>query len=202
MTFAARQARLRVYEGIERVARRFRSDEDLWPVRVPVEPLSLESVVRQTAPDEGGQLDVASLRARSLLHLRWDDGSAWEAWVMVLPSGLKLFCDTGEDETRILASGGRHANEQAERLFLRALAESRGERFGIEMAGGPPVRVRTSITDREFVLDFFVDLFEDTEAEAGVRRQLAASGAAIAPEDEVLGRDFRTAVARWLDLVG
>jgi hypothetical protein len=199
VSYGARQLRLKVLDEIERLARRFRSDEDLWPVRVPREPLSLEDVVRNALPDEHAAFDPASLRARTLLHLTWDDGSAWEVWVIVLPSGLKVFCDTGEDETRILASGGRHANDEAERLFLQVLAESRGERFGIEMAGGPPVRVRGSLGDRSFLVDVFVDLFEGTEAEHEVRRHLRESGIEKPRDAEILGTDFRVDVEHWLN---
>jgi hypothetical protein len=199
VSYGARQLRLKVLEEIERLARRFRSDEDMWPVRVPREPLALDDVMRRALPDAWADIDPASLRSRTLLHLTWDDGSAWEVWVMVLPSGLKVFCDTGEDETRILASGGRHANDEAERVFLQRLAESRGERFGIEMSGGPPARVRAAVGDRTFLVDLFVELFEGTEAEQAVRRHLEAAGVEKPRDAEVLGKDFRVDVEHWLN---
>jgi hypothetical protein len=73
----------------------------------------------------------------------------------VLPSNRKLFCDTGEEESRVLASAGRHAGDETVRLFLERLAESGGQDFGIEMSGGAPSRVRSSGADREFLVDTF-----------------------------------------------
>jgi hypothetical protein len=118
-------------------------------------------------------------------------------WVVVLPSGLKLFCDSGDEEPRVLASGGRHANDETERQFLQILAESAGERFGIEMSGGAPSRLRTSIRDREFLLDTFVELFEVTRAEDSVLSQLPASAQDALRSGD--GTDFRNAVDQWLD---
>lgn len=198
MTYRERQLRVQLYESLERLAKRFRSNEDLWPVRVPRDPLSLDAIIARTTGESGGRLDAAALRSRSLLLLAWDDGSAWELWVLVLPSGLKLFCDSGGDETRILASGGRHANEEADRLFLQLLSDSRGHEFGIEMSGGPPSRVRSSIADRPFLVDFFTSLFEGTEDEAAVRRHVRERGERRPREEEVLGSDFRVDVEAWL----
>lgn len=178
-------------EALEREARRFRTDEDLYPLRVPREPLHLDALV-ETALD-GAQLDSIELRQRTLLRLTWDDGSEWALWTLVLPSGLKLFCDSGPDEARVLASGGRHANDETERQFLQMLAETAGERFGIGMSGGAPARVRTSIADREFLIDLFVELFEVTGQEDSVRAQLAAER-----EPPTGGQDFRADVERWL----
>jgi hypothetical protein len=67
--------------------------------------------------------------------------------------------------------------------LLERLAESRGRHFGIEMAGPAPDRVRSSIGDREFLADVFVELFEGTEAEASIGS----------------GGDFRDHVVRWLE---
>jgi hypothetical protein len=198
MTYAARQARLRVTEGVERAVRRFGSDEDLWPIRVPREPLSLDDLVRQALPDDHARFDVGALRARTLLHLTWEDDSAWELWVMMLPSGLKVFCDTGADEHRVLATGGRHAGAETDRLFLERLAESGGERFGIEMAGGAPTVVRAGGIERDRLVDFFVHLFEVTGTERSVRQQLDRAG--IPVPTAAGGADFRHLVASWLDL--
>jgi hypothetical protein len=190
--FVQRQQRLRVLEELERRARSFKTDEDLYPLRVPREPLSLRQVVDR-ALDGRVAFDPLTLRQRTLLRLEWADGSSWELWAVVLPSGLKLFCDAGEDEPHVLASGGRHASDQTDRQFLQMLAESAGQRFGIEMSGGPPARVRTLVTDREFLVDLFVELFEVAGAEQSVRDALNP------PAGRTSGSaDFRADVERWL----
>ena len=195
--FVDRQSRLKVLEAVERSAKTFRTDEDLYPIRVPREPVSLPDLIDRALAGSTRGLDPLSLRQRTLLHLTWDDGSTWEAWVIVLPSGLKLFCDAGDEEPRVLASGGRHANDETDRQFLQLLAESAGERFGIEMSGGAPSRVRTSIRDREFLADTFVELFEVTQAEDSVLALLPQSSRDALHSGD--GRDFRAAVEEWLD---
>jgi len=197
--FQRRQQRVRVLEALERKARGFGTDEDLYPLRVPREPLRLEQVIAQALPDDHRSFDPLTLRQRTLLHLAWDDGSTWELWVLVLPSGLKLFCDSGEEEARVLASGGRHATGETDTQFLRLLSETGGQQFGIEMSGGAPSRVRTSIQDREFLVEIFVHLFELAGAEGSVREFLAHQNIQQpepAPND---GSDFRADVERWLD---
>ena len=57
------------------------------------------------------------------------------------------------------------------------------------MAGPPPDRVRSSIGDREFLADVFVELFEGTDAQAGRSGRTGAEA------------DFRATVVRWLDEV-
>jgi hypothetical protein len=195
--FVDRQTRLKVLEALERSAKTFRTDEDLYPIRVPREPVSLPEFSDRVLADSTRRLDPLSLRQRTLLHLTWADGSTWEVWVVVLPSGLKLFCDAGGEEPRVLASGGRHANDDTDRQFLQVLSESAGERFGIEMSGGAPARVRTSIRDREFLVDTFVELFEVTRAEDSVLALLPSSSRDALQTNE--GRDFRAAVEQWLD---
>ena len=88
--------------------------------------------------------------------------------------GLKIYCDTGDDETRVLASGGRNEGDESDRAFLELFAESAGGHFGIEMAGGAPRSVRSPM-DREFLRDRFVDLFEVTGSEDSLRAQLRAA---------------------------
>jgi hypothetical protein len=190
--FIQRQQRLRVLEELERRARGFRTDQDLYPLRVPREPLPLREVIDR-ALDGRVAFDPLTLRQRMLLRLDWADGSSWELWVLVLPSGLKLFCDSGEEEPRVLASGGRHASDETDRQFLQMLAESGGQRFGIEMSGGAPARVRTPMIDRELLVDLFVDLFEVAGAEESVRDAVGRSPAS--PSDI---SDFRGDVERWL----
>ncbi|MEO8077148.1 MAG: hypothetical protein ABI818_12520 [Acidobacteriota bacterium] len=201
MTFASRLNRTRVFEALQQRARQFRSREDLLPLRVPREPIVLEEVLERSLPDDYRTFDMQSLRARTLLHLEWDGGSTWEAWVIVLPSGLKLYCDSEPGETRILASGGPNQGSESDRAFLQLLAESGGQHFGIEMTGGPPSRVRTSITDRAFVVELFLNLFEVTSAEESVREALAEGQLTVPPDERVLGVDFRSDVERWVDHV-
>lgn len=188
-----RRLRLGVLEALERLAKQFRSAEDLWPLRIPREPVPFDEILARAIPEAARTFDPLTLRARKLLHLEWPDGSAWEAWVIVLPSNLRLFCDTGADETRVLASGGRNAGDETDRQFLMLLAESGGECFGIEMSGGAPSLVRSSIDDSQFLVDMFVELFEVTGMEASVREQLQRTA--------VQGTDFRVDVEEWLDKV-
>jgi hypothetical protein len=122
-------------------------------------------------------------------------------WVIVLPSGLKLFCDSGEEESRILASGGRNLGEESDRLLLQLLAESAGSHFGIEMSGGAPSRVRSCIADRTFLTDTFVDLFEGTSVETHIREQFPTGMTRTVHADTTDGRDFRDEVVAWLDRV-
>jgi hypothetical protein len=199
--FLHRQQRLRVLEALERRAKGFRTDEDLYPLRVPREPVSLHEVIAQALPDDNRGFDPLSLRQRTLLHLAWNDESTWELWALVLPGGLKLFCDSGEEEARVLASGGRHASDETDRQFLQLLSESAGERFGIEMSGGAPARVRTSIADRTFLVDIFLHLFEVTGTEESVRNRLDKKEPEPADASLSAGTDFRADVERWLDQV-
>jgi hypothetical protein len=197
--YSRRQLRLRVLEALEQRVKQFAIREELWPLRVPHEPLPLGDLVDQVLGDEASSFDMPGLRSRTLLSLEWEDGSRWDVWVIVLPSRLKLFCDTSDDESRILASGGRNEGDESDRIFLELLAESAGEHFGIEMAGGPPSRVRTSLTDRSFVVDLFLGLFEVSGLEEEIRRAL------IERVDDTgvgsRGRDFREDVEAWLDRV-
>lgn len=189
-----RQLRVRALEALDARVKQFRPREELWPLRVPHEPILLDDILDRAIPGERGALDPATLRSRTLLILEWDDGSRWEAWMTVLASGFKLYCDTSDDETRLLASGGRNEGDESDRVFLELLAESAGRHFGIEMSGGAPSVVRSVIADREFLTELFVNLFEMTGAEASVRDQLPDH--AEAPDG---GRDFRTDVEQWLE---
>ena len=110
------------------------------------QPLLLEDVITEALGGEHRRFDPATLRSRTLLQLTLDDGSRWEAWVTVLPSKLKVFCDSSHDETREPASGGKNEGDETDRLFLDLLAESGGRHFGLEMSGGLR-RVRLSVAD-------------------------------------------------------
>ena len=188
MGFADRDRRVRALQALERAIRQFRTREEIWPLRVPVEPLLLQDVLRQgLEPQEARVFDPHTLKSRSLLHLSWDDGSTWELWIIALTSGIKLYCDSSHDETRILASGRRDSEIETDRLFLELLAESGGETFGIEFAGDPPTRVRSSI-ERPQLVDFFVHLFEVS----GMEEDIRAAVGGRAP-------DFQHDVEKWLD---
>ena len=56
--FAARQLRLRVLEALELRIKQFLRREELWPLRIPREPLVLESIVRQVLADEARAFDL------------------------------------------------------------------------------------------------------------------------------------------------
>jgi hypothetical protein len=174
MGFEARYARQKALEALEERAKQFRGREEIWPFRVPHEPLDLNETVDGVAPD--------ALRSRNVLRLEWAD-TAWELWTIALPSGIFLYCDSDGRESRVLASAKRGNPSEADGFFLERLAESRGDFFGIEMAGPAPDRVRSSIGDRDFLADVFVELFEGT------------------PALPVESEDFRTDVVRWLERV-
>jgi hypothetical protein len=182
-----RDQKVRVLQALERAITQFRTRKELWPLRVPSQPLSLDGIIRQTLGHEAARFPVTTLRSRSLLHFTWDDGTTWELWVMALASGIKLYCDSDPDESRVLASARRDSEVETDPLFLELLAESAGEHFGIGVAGGAPQRVRSSIDDDELLVDFFVNLFEVAGMEDSIR---AASSS-----------DFRTDVADWLTRV-
>jgi hypothetical protein len=180
--FADRQGRVRVLEALELRAKQFRGREEIWPFRVPHEPLDLDAIVERALAGEGSVAHEA-LRSRTVLEFLWD-GHRWELWVVTLPSGVLLYCDSSADETRVLASARRGNPGEADGFFLERLAESRGVLFGIEMSGPAPDAVRSSIGDRGFLADVFVELFEGTDAEASISTQPAA--------------DFHASVEEWL----
>lgn len=182
MGFTERQDRIRVLEALELRAKQFRPREGIWPFRVPHDPLDLHDVIHAVLAADGGRLDPDALRSRTVLRLSWERHE-WELWVIALPSGILLYCDSDGEETRILASARRGNPGEADGFFLERLAQSRGHAFGIEMAGPAPDRVRASIGDRDFLAEVFVELFEDTEAEPSISR-----GAG----------DFRADVDQWL----
>jgi hypothetical protein len=198
---SARQQRVRVLEALELRARQFRSREGLWPFRVPHEPLDLDQLIDRTLDGEG-RLDADGLRSRTVLELAWDQ-HRWELRVITLPSGILLYCDSDGGETRILASARRGNPGEADGFFLERLAQSRGHDFGIEMAGPPPDRVRSSIADRELLADVFVELYEGSDAEHVLRTDLAAASAKADDSRAVASAkaDFHAVVVRWLDEV-
>ena len=197
MISSARQQRIKVLDALELRVRQFRSREGIWPFRVPHDPLDLHDLVDR-ALDGEGHVDIEALRSRTVLELGWDS-HVWELWVLALPSSTLLYCDSDGDETRILASARRGNPAEADGFFLERLAESRGHDFGIEMAGPPPDRVRSSIGDREFLADVFVELFEGADAETALTAAHAVSSvASLAAGGH---GDFRAVVVQWLDEV-
>jgi hypothetical protein len=191
----ARLQRIRVLDALDRLVKGFRGTEELHPLRIPHDPPSLDELVETALGGEARRFEFRALRARTLLDLEWPDGSAWTLWLIVLPSKVKVYCDTGDDESRVLASGGRNEGDAGDRLFLERFAESHGAVFGVEIGGGVPSRVRSSIADRDFLVDTFVSLFEGTELEPALSAQWRR------PAGE-RGHDFRTDVDHWLGAAG
>jgi len=179
-----------VFEALELRAKQFRSRAGIWPFRVPHDPLALDDIIHR-ALDGETPLEPEALRSRTVLELTWD-AHRWELWVLTLPSGILLYCDADGEETRILASAKRGNPTEADGFFLERLARSRGHDFGIEMTGPPPDRIRSTIGNRDFLTDVFVELFEGADAETVLRRGDAAG--------DRYG-DFRAVVASWLDAV-
>ena len=188
--FQKRLRRARVLDVLELRVKQFRSRDDTFPFRVPHEPLLLRDLIDEALAGDGGGMQEEDLKSRGVMSLEWRDGTTWTAWVIALRSGLHLYCDSDAHETRVLASVRRGSALEADHFFLELLAESSGHAFGIEMAGAAPDRVRTMITDRAFLADVFVELFEGTPAQATIH-------AAEQPSSE--GRDFRADVAHWLE---
>ncbi len=181
-----RDQKVRVLQALERAIAQFRTRRELWPLRVPADPLPLDDIIQSTLAEDAARFDPRSLRSRSLLHFMWDDETTWELWLIALPNGLKVYCDSDPLESRILATGRRDSEIETDRLFLELLGESAGEHFGIGISGGAPQRVRSSIDDTGLLIDFFVDLFEVAGMEASVR-------------DGTSRRDFREDVEHWLE---
>lgn len=199
MSYGRRLARTRVIEALEARVRQFRSRDAVAPFRVPHEPLLLDALIEEALEFSSGHVDPDDLRTRTVVRLEWREGGTWDVWAIALPSGVTLFCDSDGEETRVLASIKRGSTEEADRFFLELVAESKGHELGIEMSGGAPDRVRTYITDRAFLTDVFVELYEGTRVERSI--QGALTRARLHAEPAADGRDFRAEVERWLDLV-
>jgi hypothetical protein len=197
--YVDRQNRVRVVRALEETVKQFRTRHELWPLRVPREPVLFEALLGRTIE---GTFDPLGLRSRTLLWLEWEDGATWELWVIALPSGLKLYCDTGGGETRLLASGRRDSEIETDRHFMELLSESAGEHFGIEMDGGPPSRVRSNLADGTLVLDFFVNLFEVLGMEEEVRTVIGRRGSNWPAGSSSRSGDFRVEVEQWLGETG
>jgi hypothetical protein len=193
--FEQRQQTARVLEALECRVKQFRRREELWPLRVPNEPILLDHVIEEALGDDRRRFDASGLRTRTVLALEWDADTVWEAWMIALPSKTKLYVDSDGQETRLLASGGRNEGDENDRVFLQLLAETAGAAFGIEFSGDAPARVRSSISDRAFLVDFFVNLFEVAGSEDSVRE-------AISRDSRETGHDFHDDVEEWLNAIG
>jgi hypothetical protein len=191
---ADRLLRARVLDALEARTRQFKSYEGIWPFRIPHEPLALADIMEDAGISHLTSIAAARdlLRPRTVLEMHWPEGHVWTAWAVAFATGIILYCDDDGDEARVLASVKRGNPSEADGFFLELLAETRGQAFGMEMTGGAPERVRTSIGDRDFLVDVFVELFEDTPA---------ASSILEAAESDPRGdtaKDFRADVERWL----
>lgn len=189
--FGHRQLNARVLETLESRVKQFRGREELWPLRIPSEPILLDDVIEEALGEDAQRFDPNVLRTRTLLQLEWDAATRWEVWMTALPSKTKVYFDSDGHETRLLASGGRNEGDENDRVFLQLLAETAGSAFGIEFSGGAPSRVRASISDRAFLVEFFVSLFEVAGAEESVR-------GAIPNRASIERRDFLKDVEEWL----
>ena len=192
--FTQRQLNARVLETLESRVKQFRRREELWPLRIPSEPIALDDVIEEALGPDARRYDANALRTRTLLQLEWDAQTRWEVWMIALPSKTKVYFDSDGHETRLLASGGRNEGDENDRVFLQLLAETAGSAFGIEFSGGAPARVRASMSDRVFLVNFFVNLFEVTGDEASVREAIPN----IRSSDE--RRDFQRDVEKWLTM--
>jgi hypothetical protein len=191
--FGQRQLKARVLERLESRVKQFRRRDEYWPLRIPSTPILLDDVVEEALGDERHRFDPGMLRTRTILQLEWDTDNVWEVSMLALPSKTKVYFDSDGHETRLLASGGRNEGDENDRVFLQLLAETAGATFGIEFSGGAPQRVRSSIPDRAFLLDFFVNLFEVSGCQESVR-------AAIRNQTTAASRDFEQDVEAWLRL--
>ena len=179
-----RHHRVRLLQAIEQSIRQFRTRDEIWPLRVPAAPIAFDALASRAL---GTRVDPFALRSRTLVRLEWPSGDTWELWVLALPSGLKVYCDTGGGETRMLATGRRDSEIETDRLFLELLAESAGAHFGIEMAGGAPSRVRIGV-DRALAVEFFVALFEEAGLVHDIREAIGQHST-----------DFHADVESWLN---
>ena len=188
--FAQRQLTARVLETLESRVKQFRGREELWPLRIPSAPLLLDDVIEEALGEDARRFGAGVLRTRTLLRLEWAADTRWEVWMIALPSKTKVYFDSDGHETRLLASGGRNEGDENDRAFLQLLAETAGAAFGIEFAGGAPGRVRSSISDRAFLVDFFVNLFEVTGDEDSIRAAIP----------QRTSSDFQHDVENWLNV--
>jgi hypothetical protein len=186
--FTQRQLTARVLETLESRVKQFRGREGLWPLRIPSEPILLDDVIEEALGEDARRFDAGVLRTRTLMQLEWDAETRWEVWMIALPSKTKVYFDSDGHETRLLASGGRNEGDENDRIFLRLLAETAGSAFGIEFSGGAPSRVRSSLSDRAFLVDFFVSLFEVAGDEESIRAAISRASST----------DFQRDVEEWL----
>src|SRR5436190_1118598 len=68
MTHERRQLRVRVLEALEGLAKQFRRREELWPLRVPREPVGLDEVIEQALGEDAQVFQAHTLRSRTRLR--------------------------------------------------------------------------------------------------------------------------------------
>src|SRR3954454_23891898 len=88
-----RQLRLRVLAALEDRVKQFRTREEIYPLRVPRDPILLDEGTAHALADEPAGFPAVTLRARTLLTLAWGE-DVWDTWVISLPSAVKVYCDS------------------------------------------------------------------------------------------------------------
>ena len=114
-------------EALERRVKQFRRREELWPLRVPSEPILLDDVVEEALGDERRRFDPARAQDRGrFCSSNGTPRQSGTSWMIALPSKTKVYFDSDGHETRVLASGGRNEGDENDRVFLQLLAETAG----------------------------------------------------------------------------
>ena len=160
--FNQRLLTARVLEALEGRVKQFRRREELWPIRMPPEPSLSMHVIQEALGEDSRRFDPGRCEAGRFCGWNGTTEARWDAWVIALPSKTKLLLRFGRRGDRLLASGDVTKGTRTIASFFELLAETGGQAFGIETSGDAPTRVRSSITDRAFLVEFFVDLFEVT----------------------------------------
>ena len=196
--FAARQLRVRVLEALEGRVKQFLRREELWPLRVPREPL----LVRRRPP-AGDRRRGAPVRCRvaEVAHRccrsNGQTAAAGRRGSACLPSGLKIYCDTGE--RREPACWRRAGATKGTRATGRFSSCSPSRRAVTSASRWPAAR-RDRCDHRWTASSWSIassNLFEVTGSEDSLRAQLPEPPDADAAPPG--GRDFRADVERWLD---
>ena len=127
--------------------KQFLRRDELWPLRVPREPLLIDDIIRQALPDDAAQFRRRRRLTQDAAVARMDGweplGSLGRRAPVRIEDLLRFW-----RRTRVLASGGRNEGDDSDRAFLELFAESAGRHFGIEMAGGAPVSIRSPFPPR------------------------------------------------------
>jgi hypothetical protein len=150
--------------------------------------------------DEAQRFDVSTF-ARARFFARLARRQQWNAWVIMLPSQLRLFCDASaingarrDPDPRPAPAGNAR---QTDRQFLHSGRVGR-DTFGIEMSGR---RRRTCALDRRpwFLVDIFVPVRSpEMEAEISTTSELEDEPSGGTSRRRRSWRDFRVDIERWL----